>query len=86
MNEKEKKFRVANLLSAIYVVVAVCLLFSVCRYCYPLMGEQVRQVIGGWKDGPIQEAFYVLTESLEAGLPLRETVSASAEVLFGELV
>ena len=43
-------------------------------------------MIGGWKNGPVQESFRVLTEGLEAGLPMKETVKASVEVLFGELV
>ena len=86
MREKQKGNWLANLLSVLYMVAAVCLLFAVCGCCYPRMGDQVRQMIGGWKNGPVQESFRVLTESLEAGLPMKETVKASVEVLFGELV
>lgn len=85
MQEAKKTPRILTVLSVIYVAGALWLLLTVCGFCYPQVGESVRQALAGLEDSALQEAFGTLTEGLEAGLPVRETVAASIEVLVGEI-
>lgn len=78
----EKKPYLATFLSGIYVLAACLLLLGVCRYCYPALGGQVRDALTGLEDSPVREAFGVLAEGLETGMPLKETLGETAEILF----
>ena len=73
-----------RLLSFCYLCAAVWLLLTVCGFCYSEVETRVKQVFGGWEQGTFQEAFGTLSDGLEAGLPVGETVSASIEVLLGD--
>lgn len=84
MTDKQKGSGIATFFSILYILMALCLLFGVCGYCYPAVGERIRQVIGGWEESPVREAFGTLADGLEAGLPVKETVEASFEVLIGD--
>ena len=72
----------AGLLSVGYLLGSVWLLFSVCGHCFPETQARIKAVIGGLEDSAVRDAFATLADGLEAGLPIRETVEASAEVLF----
>lgn len=85
MNETKKGSGVAAFFSFLYILAALCLLLGVCSFCYPQVGERVRQVIGGWEESAVREAFGTLADGLEAGLPVKETVAASVEVLLGDV-
>ena len=85
MHETQKGSGIATFFSVLYMLAALCLLFGVCSYCYPQVGERVRQVIGGLEEGAVQEAFGTLADGLEAGLPVKETIAASVEVLLGDV-
>ncbi len=82
MEQRKKGSAIATCLSLIYVAVAVALLLGVCGYCYPEFAQKARQVIGGWEDGAVQQAFGTLADGLEAGRPVKETLSDAAEVFF----
>ena len=84
MENKQTESGLKTFLSTIYILVALCLLVVVCIYCYPTVGQEVREIIGGWEDSPVREAFGTLADGLEAGLPVKETVAASFEVLIGD--
>ena len=85
MREPKQTFPVLTVLSVIYVLGALCLLVLVCGVCYPELAQKIRHVIGGWEGGTLQEAFGTLSDGLEAGLPVKETVEASIEVLIRDL-
>ena len=85
MQEPKQSFPFLTALSVVYVAGALFLLALVCGLCYPELAEKVRHVIGGWEGGTLQEAFGTLSEGLEAGLPVKETVEASIEVLIRDL-
>ncbi len=72
----------AAFLSGLCVLAAVLLLVGVCGYCYPQMGDRLKEVVGGMEDGPVREAFGVLSEGLQDGQPIKETVAKTAEILF----
>lgn len=80
--KKEGGFRV--LASVVYLIFAVSLLLGVCGYCYPRLGEQVREVLGGARDGPVREAFGVLADGFVLDRPAKEVLTESYEVLTGE--
>lgn len=85
MEEKKKSSKVASFLSGLYIVFALCLLLGVCSHCYPAFGQRMRQVLGGWEESPVRQAFGTLTDGLEAGRPIKETFARSFEVLTGEV-
>ena len=85
MQESKQSSKILTVLSVLYVLSAAILLIVVCGVCYPQLGDTVRQVIGGWQDGAMQEAFGTLADGLGAGLPVKETVAASIEVLIRDL-
>lgn len=84
MEEKQKRSGLATFFSILYVLAAVCMLLGVCSYCYPAVGQELRKAAAGWEDSPVRQAFGTLTEGLEEGKPVKETVAASFEVLTGE--
>ena len=71
-------------MSAVYLLMSICLLLSVCMHCYPQAEEKLREVIVGVSDSPVREAFGVLAEGLEESRPVKEVLSRSYEVLVGE--
>ena len=73
---KPSKF--VSLLSGTYLLASLLLLLWVCGYCYP----QAREVFAGMEDGPVRQAFGTLADGLEAGEPIRETMTEAAQVLF----
>lgn len=83
MEKKQKSSGIAVFFSVVYVLAALCLLLGVCGYCYPEIGDGLRQAVAGWEESPVREAFSTLADGLEAGLPMKDTVEASFEVLFG---
>lgn len=84
MDGKQKGSGVATFFSVLYVLAALCLLLGVLGFCYPAFGQELRQVIGGWEDSSIRQAFGTLSDGLEAGEPVKDVVAASFEVLTGE--
>lgn len=84
MEEKEKGSRLAAFFSVLYVLAALCLLLGVCGYCYPAFGQGLRQVIGGWEDSSVRQAFGTFADGLQAGEPVKDVFAASFEVLKGE--
>ena len=85
MQEIKRGSKILTLLSVLYVIGSAGLLICVCGVCYPELGQTVRQVIGGWEDGALQEAFGTLSDGLRAGLPVKETVESSIEVFIRDL-
>ena len=82
-----KKSRGEKLLTAIsitYVAAAICFLTAVSCRCYPQLGELGRRFFVGNEDSPAREAFSALTNSLEQGNSLKDSVAISYEALFGE--
>ena len=84
MNEQKKSTRIKSVLSAVYLLLAVCLTLGICGYCYPQINDKAREIIAGAASGPVQEAFCVLTDGLGDHKPVREVLSQSYEVLKGE--
>lgn len=84
MEEKQKGSGAATFFSVLYIVAALCLLLGVCSYCYPAVGRELRQVLGGWENSAVRQAFGTLTDRLGNGEPVREAFAASFEVLTGE--
>lgn len=84
MEQRSKGSVIATFLSLLYVAAALALLLGVCGYCYPELAQKARQVIGGWEDGAVQQAFGTLADGLEAGKPVKETLSETVEVFFRE--
>lgn len=82
MEQRKKGSAIATCLSLLYVAVALALLLGVCGYCYPEFAHKARQVLGGWEDGAVQQAFGTLADGLEAGRPVKETLSDTVEVFF----
>ena len=74
----EKKGVPARFLSGIYLLGALILLLWVCGNCCP----QLRRVITGMEDSPLRQAFGVLSEGLESGVPVRDTVERTVQVFF----
>lgn len=84
MEQRSKGSVIATFLSLLYVAAALALLLGVCGYCYPELAQKARQVIGGSEDGAVQQAFGTLADGLEAGKPVKETLSETVEVFFRE--
>ena len=84
MKEPKKAHKIKTALSAVYLLLAVCILLGVCSYCYPQIGQKARQIIAGATDSPAREAFGVLTDGLSESRPVREVLARSYEVLTGE--
>ena len=72
-----------TLVSIVYLIFAISLLFGVCGYCYPQIGEKMREVIGGAEDSPVREAFGVLADGFVEYRPAKEVIAQSYEVLTG---
>ena len=64
------------------MLAAVGLLIYVCGTCYPEIGLHLRTWIGGLEGNPVQEAFLEVTEGLEGGRPVRETLSDAVYLLW----
>ncbi len=84
MKEREKGNGFATFLSLAYVAGALALLLWVCSHCYPQVSQRAKEVIGGFQQGQVQQAFSIFSDGLESGQPVRETISRSVSVLFGE--
>jgi len=85
MKDQRKGHGWLTFFSVLYILAALCMLLGVCSFCYPQFCEHVLQVVGGMEDSPVREAFGTLADGLEAGLPVKETVAASVEVLLGDV-
>ena len=83
MDETRKNCWIGTLCSFVYLLVAISLLLGVCGYCYPSMRNWTQSVIAGAEDSPVREAFHVLSEGLEDGVPLKDAAQASLSVLIG---
>ena len=82
--KKTKREKLAAAISVIYITAAFCLLVAVCTHCYPKVGEFGRRLVMGTEESPARAAFSVLTDSLERGNSLKNSVISSCEVLFGK--
>ena len=82
--ERQKGSGIATFLSILYVAAALALLLGVCGWCYPEFSQRAKEVLRGWENGQVRQAFSTLAEGLEAGEPVKETLSESIEVLLGE--
>ena len=80
-----KHSRLVSVFAAIYLLAAALLLLSVCGDCFPVFGRRVRNAVLGGEESPVREAFSVLADGLESGEPVKDAVTASIEVLFGEM-
>ena len=74
----------ATMLSILYVAAALVLLLGVCGYCYPELAGEAKDVLAGWENGAVRQAFGTFSEGMEAGKPVKETLYESFEVLLGE--
>lgn len=70
-----------TLCSFVYLLTAIVLLLSVCGYCYPAINEWTQSVFTGAEDNPVREAFHVLSDGLETGVPWKEAAMTSFSVL-----
>ena len=75
--------RLASFLSVISVIFSFVALLLVVRYCYPELEENLRNVIGGVDTAPVRQAFHIMADGLEAGLPIKETVREAVQILVG---
>ena len=83
MDKARKSGGFKTLASIVYLIFAISLLFGVCGYCYPQIGEKMKAVVGGAEDSPVREAFGVLAEGFVEYQPAKEVVARSYEVLTG---
>ena len=81
-NKRESSLPV--FLSGLALLLSVVCLLAVCHYCYPDAERTIREVLGGMKDGPARQAFHTMAEGLEAGEPVKQTISETVQVLFGK--
>ena len=81
MDEHKKTNRLMAFCSVVYLLSAVVLLLAVCGYCYPAVEQWTQAVIAGAEDSPVKEAFHVLSDGLESGVPWKEAASSSFSVL-----
>ncbi|MBP3633078.1 MAG: hypothetical protein J6J43_00705 [Oscillospiraceae bacterium] len=84
MEEPKKSGTFAKIISAICLVLSICLLIGVCGHCYPQIEQTIRQAVAGVSDNPVQEAFGVLADGLGESRPVKEVLSESYGVLIGE--
>ncbi len=71
-------------LSGLALLLSVVCLLAVCHYCYPNIEEKAKEVLGGMKDSSARQAFHTMAEGLEAGEPVKQTLSETVQVLFGK--
>ena len=64
----------ADILSAWYLCAAIFLLGAVSMHCFPTMESGLKCMMVGLKDGPVQQAFSMIADGLEAGIPLSESL------------
>lgn len=83
MEEPKRAGGFKTLVSVVYLIFAISLLFGVCGYCYPQLGERVREAIAGAENSPVREAFGVLAEGFVEYRPAKEVLTESYEVLTG---
>lgn len=75
--------RFVSFLSCISVIFSFVALLLVVRYCCPELEENLRNVIGGVDTAPVRQAFHVMADGLEAGIPVKETVKEAVQVFIG---
>lgn len=85
MKEQQKGHGVLTFFSVLYILAALCMLLGVCSFCYPEIKTFFQQIFGGMEDSPVREAFGTLADGLEAGMPVKETVVATVEILLGDV-
>ena len=81
MEQDKKRPGLKTVLSAVYLLVSLCLLLGICAKCYPQADEKLRQALIGAQSSPVREAFSVLTQGLTEDVPVKEVLSRSYEVL-----
>ena len=75
--------RFMSFLSGISVILSFLALLLVVRYCCPELEEDIRSVIGGVDTAPVRQAFHVIADGLEAGMPIRDTVKSAVQIFVG---
>jgi len=83
LKEHNDRYRFAGFLSGISVLLSLLALLAVFRYCYPEVERDIYDVIAGLETSPIRQAFYTISDGLEAGEPIKETMKDASKVLFG---
>lgn len=82
LKECDCKCKIANVISWLSMLIAVLALLAVFHYCYPDLEHDVRQIIGGLDISPVRQAFYTMSDQLEQGSTIKETVAETVKVLF----
>lgn len=72
------------ILSGLALLLSVICLLAVCHYCYPNVEQKAREVLGGMENSPARQAFHTMAEGLEAGEPVKQTLTETVQVLFGK--
>ncbi len=72
----------AAFFSGLCVLAALALLLLVSGYCYPSVRRELQALFIGMEDGAVRQAFGILAEGLEQGVPVKETLAETAAVLF----
>lgn len=70
-----------SFLGGLCVTLLMLLLLLVCSYCYPDLEEKASDWVMGLDTGPVREAFRIVSEGLEEGAPIRDTVSDAMDTL-----
>lgn len=82
--KKEKSGFGATFFSGLCVLAALVLLVGVCGHCYPTLWQELEDVFAGMENGPVRQAFSTLTEGMENGESVRETLAQTAQVFLHE--
>ena len=75
--------RFVSVLSGISVILSLTALLLVIRYCCPDLEQDIRNVLGGENAALFRQAFHVVADGLETGVPVREMTKEAVRVLFG---
>ena len=73
--------KLVDVLSVCYLTGAIFLAGVVCFQCFPEFKDRLRHIMIGLENGPVQEAFSTFADSLEAGIPLKDSLKATVEWL-----
>ena len=74
--------RFVSVLSGISVILSLASLLLVIHYCCPELETDIRRVLGGESAALFRQAFHVVADGLEAGVPVREMTKEAVQVFF----
>ena len=80
--QQTKRFEIGRIIWRFFCVLlaSIFFLYLTQRY-FPLETKELEWMLFGLEDSPVRAAFGTLAEGLEAGVPIRDTVSETVRIL-----